>query len=85
VDEAAQNDTNGIFDVFIHDRETGLTERVSLNSQEEQTNADCSNATVSDDGRYIAFYSSATNLVPNDTNNVSDIFVRDRLMEPPSA
>jgi hypothetical protein len=36
------------------------------------------NATISDDGRYIAYYSHATNLVEGDTNNNSDIFLYDR-------
>ena len=78
-DNFVPDDTNGLFDTFIRDRQTGLTERVSLNSEEQQADANCNNATVTDDGRFVAFTSSATNLVPNDTNGRSDIFVRDRM------
>ena len=72
------DDTNGAFDVFIHDRETGLTERVSVSSGEVEGNAMSVDPTVSRTGRFVAFYSDATNLVNNDTNDRSDIFVRDR-------
>ncbi|MGH2723212.1 MAG: calcium-binding protein [Actinomycetota bacterium] len=71
-------DTNGHFDVFIHDRETGLTERVSVSSTEEQADSPSTRMSVSGDGQLVAFLSSATNLVPGDTNGVNDIFVRDR-------
>jgi hypothetical protein len=71
-------DTNGHFDVFIHDRKTGLTELVSVNSDEEQGDAPSSRPTVSGNGRLVAFISSATNLVPSDTNENVDVFVRDR-------
>jgi hypothetical protein len=74
------DDTNGAFDVFIHDRQTGLTERVSVSSDEVQGNAMSVTPTVSRTGRFVAFYSDATNLVPGDTNDRSDIFVRDRTM-----
>jgi uncharacterized repeat protein (TIGR01451 family) len=72
------NDTNGHFDSFIHDRETGLTERVSVSSEDSEANGSSSRPSVSADGQLVAFMSIATNLVPNDTNNVQDIFVRDR-------
>jgi WD40-like Beta Propeller Repeat len=71
-------DTNGAFDVFIHDRQTGTTERVSVSSGEVQGNAMSVSPTVSRNGRFVAFYSDATNLVPGDTNGRTDIFVRDR-------
>lgn len=73
-----QNDTNSAEDVFIHDRATGVTERVSLsNSGAEGAGASHSPA-VSRDGRFAAFVSSASNLVPADTNGLEDVFVRDR-------
>jgi uncharacterized repeat protein (TIGR01451 family) len=70
------NDTNGAFDTFLHDRETGETQLVSVSSDEVQGDAQSVSPTVSDDGK-VAFWSSATNLVPNDTNGRDDIFVRD--------
>jgi hypothetical protein len=72
-------DTNGAFDVFIHDRQTGVTELVSVSSDEAQGNAMSVSPTVSKNGRFVAFYSDATNLVPGDTNGRSDVFVRDRV------
>jgi Tol biopolymer transport system component len=72
------NDNNNATDVFIRDRKKGITRRVSINSAEDEGNGDSGEASVSDDGRYVLFASSATNLVPNDTNNARDAFVRDR-------
>ena len=67
-------DTNGAADVFVHDRQTGLTERVSLAIDGAQGNAASFNASVSADGRYVSFVSFASNLVPGDTNGVADVF-----------
>ena len=71
-------DTNGVRDVFVHDRQTGATTRVSVNSSENQGNAESLAPSLSADGRYVAFASSASNLVTGDTNATSDVFVRDR-------
>ncbi len=71
-------DTNGNYDVFVHDRQTGQTGRVSVDSASAQGTADSRQPTVSSDGRYVAFYSIASNLVPGDTNAAIDSFVRDR-------
>src|SRR6266511_3139918 len=73
-------DTNGQFDVFIHDRQTGVTERVSVSSNEAQGDATSVTPTVSRDGRFVAFWSDATNLVRDDTNDRRDVFVRDRAL-----
>src|SRR5262249_6559277 len=76
------NDTNGVPDVFVHDRSTAITERVSVSSGGDQSNGYSSILTrpaVSGDGRYVAFVSGASNLVPDDTNGATDIFVHDRL------
>jgi uncharacterized repeat protein (TIGR01451 family) len=77
-------DTNGVGDVFVRDRRTGLTERVSVGPKGVQGNDD-SNFTgistapaISDDGRYVAFKSQASNLVKGDRNQLTDVFVRDR-------
>jgi Tol biopolymer transport system component len=72
------DDTNGHFDVFIHDRETDSTEMVSLSGSEAQGDAPSTRGTVSANGQLVAFLSDATNLVPSDTNARTDVFVRDR-------
>ncbi len=72
-------DTNMMGDVFVHDRQTHLTERVSVASDGSQSNGSGSSlASISADGRYVAFHSYARNLVPGDTNGKSDVFVHDR-------
>jgi PKD repeat protein/Tol biopolymer transport system component len=73
-------DNNGVTDVFIYDSQTGETERVSVNSEDEEGNGISRNPSVSDDGRFIVFDSQSNNLVDSDNNNVSDIFLRDRLL-----
>jgi len=74
------NDTNGaVRDIFMHDRTTGSTTVVSVNSNRTQGNASSFSPSVSADGRYVAFESVATDLIANDTNGVvRDIFVNDR-------
>lgn len=71
-------DTNGFADIFVYDLQTGVTERVSVDNGGVQANSTSAYAYSNSDGRYVVFYSSATNLVPGDTNGVADIFVRDR-------
>jgi Tol biopolymer transport system component len=71
-------DTNGSDDIFVHDTQTGETERVSATTDGAQANAGSANPALSSDGRFVAFQSAATNLVPDDTNGVQDIFLRDR-------
>lgn len=73
------SDTNGNWDVFIRDLQTNETTRVSLGSLGVQANGACGGPSISSDGRLIAFESSATNLVDNDTNGFIDVFVRDLL------
>jgi Tol biopolymer transport system component len=70
-------DTNGAGDIFVHDRQTGQTSRVSVSSNGNQGNQSSYLPSISADGRYVAFASDATNLVPGDTNNWRDIFVHD--------
>ena len=69
-------DTNGAIDVFVHDRSSGQTERVSLDADEAEANGDSSGASLSADGRYVAFWSNAHNLMPEPFG--PGIFVRDR-------
>ncbi len=53
--------------------------RVSLSMSGEQGNRGSFRASVSTDGRFVAFESYSTNLVPGDTNGRMDVFVRDRV------
>jgi len=71
-------DTNGFRDVFLHDRQTGATQRVSVGTGGSQGNNDSDNPVIAGDGRYVAFDSVAPNLVDADTNATDDVFVRDR-------
>lgn len=72
------DDTNGLADVFVRDLQASTTERVSVAADGTQGNGPSWNRAVSSDGRFVAFRSEASNLVPADTNGVSDVFVRDR-------
>jgi hypothetical protein len=73
------DDTNGgLTDIFIRDLVNGTTERVSVSSDEAEADGISNAAFPSFDGRYVVFSSDATNLVADDTNGTTDIFVRDR-------
>jgi Tol biopolymer transport system component len=74
-DNLVGGDTNDEYDVFVHDRVTGETSRVSVSSQGEQGNSYSRYPSISADGRYVAFESRADNLVTGDTNYLHDIFV----------
>jgi len=69
-------DTNGASDVFVRDRQTGTTERASVDSTGGQANAPSWSPFLSSDGRFVAFESGATDLVPGDPNG--GIFIHDR-------
>ena len=71
------NDTN-YGDVFVHDRVTAITERVSISSNGIEANASAFGEGISYDGRFVIFTSMATNLVNNDTNEFKDVFLHDR-------
>ncbi|MCK6445581.1 MAG: hypothetical protein L6Q99_04250 [Planctomycetes bacterium] len=70
------NDTNGVLDVFLHDRLNAATTRVSLGWTGSEVDASASDARVSDDGRLVAFTSNATTLTAND-RIAADVYVRD--------
>jgi Tol biopolymer transport system component len=72
-------DTNELLDVFVHDRATGMTERISVSSAGVEANDNCWCGSISANGRYADFYSGARSLVPGDTNDEPDVFLRDRL------
>src|SRR5437763_11994375 len=65
-------------DIFVRDRQKGTTERVSVASDGKEGLGSSSFASISADGRCVAFASDATNLIPVDTNAFTDIFVHDR-------
>jgi Tol biopolymer transport system component len=71
-------DTNNFDDIFVHDRQTGATTRVSVDSSGTEGNGGSGAPSISADGRYVAFYSDASNLVSGDTNDCGDTFVHDR-------
>jgi len=74
-------DTNNVWDVFVRDLANGKIQRVSVSSTGEQSNNQSgywSAPAISADGRFVAFTSTATNLVPGDDNQSADIFVFDR-------
>lgn len=73
-------DVNGFEDVFVRDVAAGTTELVSVNNLGVQGNLPSQSPSLSGDGRYVAFWSGATNLAPSDGNGTGDIFVRDRLL-----
>jgi uncharacterized repeat protein (TIGR01451 family) len=66
------------FNIFVHDRQTGITEIVSVSSSGRQGEGFSSAPAISDDGRFVAFDSDATNLVQGDQNNTTDVFRHDR-------
>ncbi len=71
-------DTNDRYDIFVHDRQTDTTERVSVATGGTQGNSDSYEASISADGRFVTFWSHASNLVAGDSNGSPDIFVHDR-------
>jgi Tol biopolymer transport system component len=71
-------DTNDWLDVFVHDRDTGVTSRVSVGPGGAQGNLESRSAAISADGRWVAFASASSTLVVDDTNDVSDVFLHDR-------
>jgi len=76
----AREDQDVDFDVFVHDRETGETELVSISSEDEAGNSDSWQSAISGDGRFVAFWSYATNFVPNQQVDLQ-MFVHDRVTE----
>ena len=72
-------DNNGTWDIFVYDRETGETERVSIDSNGNEANYASHSPNISTDGRFVTFLSGATNLVSNDVNEEVDVFLHDRV------
>ena len=76
-DNLVPGDTNGADDIFMRDSLTGAVTRISVDANGAQANGASYYPTMSQDGRYVAFLSGASNLAPNDTANPWDIFVKD--------
>ena len=76
-DNLVSGDTNGMADVFVRDLTTGITTRVNLGTGGVQGDRDANFASLSDDGKVVAFATDATNVVPGDANHQMDVFVRD--------
>lgn len=75
------NDPNFIdSDVFVWDRATDALQFISLNMAGQPATKGGGDPSVSADGRYVAFTSAAADLVPDDTNGIPDVFVRDRVL-----
>jgi len=77
-DDIVPSDTNLGADVFLYDVQAGTTERVSVDSSGGEASGDSLGGSVSDDGRFVTFYTTAA-LVTNDTNSDFDVYKRDRL------
>jgi Tol biopolymer transport system component len=73
-----RGDSNGERDVFVHDRVSGSTHRMSVAASGAEANGESFDPSISADGRYVAFSSAATDLVDGDTNDSADVFVHDR-------
>jgi len=74
----ASDTVNGFLDVLIHDQQTGTTERVSSNDFGIEANGWNGTPGLNADGRYVGFFSYAVNLIGSDTNDVADVYRRDR-------
>ena len=72
------DDWNGLADVFVHDRRSAWPERVNVSTVGREADGATFRGMLSGDGRYVGFRSRADNLVPGDTNDALDVFVRDR-------
>ncbi|WP_235919339.1 Ig-like domain-containing protein [Heliomicrobium undosum] len=77
-DNLVDNDTNGEYDVFLHELASGETTRLSLSGEGQEGNQESWRPFISSNGRYVVFESLAGNLVNGDTNQVFDIFTVDR-------
>lgn len=80
VSDLVPNDTNAKLDVFIHDLDApgGVTRTRIMGLGGQQPDGDSIQPSLSKDGRYVAFKSTATNLVSGDTNGKADVFRHDR-------
>ncbi|MGJ3244432.1 MAG: Ig-like domain-containing protein [Opitutales bacterium] len=73
-----EGDTNNDYDIYLKDTSSGALSLITTVGTGQSANGASRNPVISETGRYIAFQSEATDLVPGDTNNFSDVFVLDR-------
>lgn len=78
-----EGDTNGLPDIFVHDVARRITRLVSTNPSGRASNGRSSQPSISADGQTVAFVSWADDLVTNDLNQVSDVFVATHLDSAP--
>ncbi len=76
--EDGRVDTNRVADIYLRDRQSGVTSLISVSTNGSAGNSESRNPRISGDGRFVVFESAATDLVADDTNRVVDIFIRDR-------
>ncbi len=76
-DDLVPEDTNAKQDIFLRDRTSKETRRISVDSQQHESNGSSQVPSISRDGNFVTFSSYASNLIPEDTNARSDVFVRD--------
>lgn len=72
------DDTNGVKDVFLRDLKRDTTDRISIGWDGSEADGETFAGSISYDGRFIAFAGHATNIVDDDTNQQSDVFLFDR-------
>lgn len=75
-DNLVPGDTNAKYDVYVHDVKRGTLVLASVDAQGVGADEYSDAPSISADGRFVAFSSASTNLVPGDTNNAEDVFVR---------
>lgn len=72
-------DTNGLADIYLHDRNRYTTERISVSTSGQQVTGWSKEPSISSDGRYIVYTSSASDIVAGDDNNFNDLYLYDHL------
>ncbi|MFW6068507.1 MAG: TolB family protein [Chloroflexota bacterium] len=72
-----ENDTNGLQDVFLFERDSKRISRITVGYDGSEPNGPSSDAQISSDGRFVAFVSEASNLTPDDNNGYADVFLYD--------
>jgi Tol biopolymer transport system component len=78
-DNLVLDDTNGVSDIFLHYRQSGITRRISIATDGTPGNERSFDPFISTDGQSIAFTSESNNLIFGDTNGVTDVFLHDRV------
>ncbi len=75
--DLVDDDTNGEGDIFRYEMATGVIDRVSVPAGGGESSRASNNASISEDGRYIAFESFSTDFVAGDADGIIDVFVKD--------